>query len=99
MPEDSQLARAQGIVTEIPQRRFSGARNWRGKPDPPFFTGGCAQIIKIQVPNSKLQIQRELVFGSSPYPVTFTLIPSECAVNSGAYMHCMVVTPLEKSPF
>jgi hypothetical protein len=30
---------------------------------------------------------------------TFTLIPSEWLANSGAYMHWMVVKPLEKSPF
>jgi len=29
---------------------------------------------------------------------TFTLIPSEWEVNSGAYMHWMVVMPAEKSP-
>ncbi len=29
---------------------------------------------------------------------TFTLTPSECVVNSGAYMHCSVATPQEKSP-
>ncbi len=68
MPEDSQLARAQGIVTEIPQRRFSGARNWRGKPDPLFFKGGCAQKerTKIQIPRSKFQdYPFELRMGSS----------------------------------
>jgi hypothetical protein len=31
-------------------------------------------------------------------PLTLTRIPSECEVNSGAYMHCKVVMPLEKSP-
>jgi hypothetical protein len=30
---------------------------------------------------------------------TFTLIPSEWLENSGAYIHWMVVMPLEKSPF
>jgi len=29
---------------------------------------------------------------------TFTRTPSECALNSGAYIHWMVVMPLEKSP-
>ena len=30
---------------------------------------------------------------------TVTLIPSECALNSGAYRHWMDVIPLENSPF
>lgn len=29
---------------------------------------------------------------------TFTRTPCEWLVNSGAYMHCMLVMPLEKSP-
>ena len=56
-PGDGHGAGAQGIGEESPQRRFSGARTWNVKPDPPFFTGGCA-IRKIQDSNSKLQIPR-----------------------------------------
>ena len=37
-------------------------------------------------------------FLKKPYS-TVTRIPSEWEVNSGAYMHWMVVMPLEKSPF
>src|SRR5690242_14445451 len=33
-----------------------------------------------------------------PYFTTFTLIPSLCALNSGAYMHCAVLMPLENLP-
>jgi len=32
------------------------------------------------------------------YYFTFTLMPSEWAVNSGAYIHCMDVIPFEKFP-
>ena len=55
-PGDGHGAGAQGIGEESPQRRFSGARTWNVKPDPPIFSGGCAK--KIQIPNSKIQIPR-----------------------------------------
>ena len=47
---------------------------------------------------------REAIAGSTRLPTldyrlsTTTLTPSECEVNSGAYMLCMVVMPLENSP-
>ena len=55
-PGDGHGAGAQGIGEESPQRRFSGARTWNVKPDPPIFSGGCAQKKNIQIPKSKLQI-------------------------------------------
>ena len=62
-PGDGHGAGAQGIGEESPQRRFSGARTWNVKPDPPIFSGGCAKKIQIprskfQAPNSKIQIPR-----------------------------------------
>ena len=90
---------------------FHAPRTMSGQPDPDTSYRDCAQI-KLQV--IKLQVSRKEKACPTAshvttfvmhgiwlylYPVTFTLIPSEWAVNSGAYMHCMVVTPLEKSPF
>ena len=61
-PGDGHGAGAQGIGEESPQRRFSGARTWNVKPDPPIFSGGCAQkkepSSKFQDPNPKYQIPR-----------------------------------------
>ena len=51
---------APGIGEESPQRRFSGARTWNGKPNPPDFLGGRRpkERPKFQDPSSKFQEER-----------------------------------------
>ena len=46
-----------GLERKSPQGCYSAPRTWRGKPDPPIFSGGCTQK-KIQDPNTKIQIPR-----------------------------------------
>ncbi len=41
---------------------------------------------------------RREVHSSTHSPTTYTLTPTLCDEDSGAYMHCAVVMPLLKSP-
>jgi len=58
---------------------------------PVFFSSECLASI---VSNLSI-IHSSFV---SIHHSTFTVIPSECELNSGAYMHCRVVIPLENTP-
>ena len=61
-------------------------------------TGACA-CIPMEILRDMLRTRAACPYTLDEVPYfTFTRNPSLCAENSGAYMHCIVAMPFEKSP-